>query len=195
MKPSETAGPEAPGFALALRPGRKGPAGFTLLELLIVLTLIGLSFLLVVPRVSDSLANLELTSAVKKAAGSLRYARNRATAGKATWVVQVDFEKNRLVLFPEEERREDDALEEEDEDDGKRPEKREYVLPSGVRWKRVHRGEESWEDETVEILFLPTGGSSGGTLEMVNDRKRAYAINIDFITGTVRIEDITDETF
>ncbi|HOP35692.1 MAG TPA: GspH/FimT family pseudopilin [Syntrophales bacterium] len=195
MKPSETPGPEARGSVLALWTGRKGPAGFTLLELLIVLTLIGLSFLLVVPRVSDSLANLELTSAVKKAAGSLRYARNQATAKKATWVVQVDFEKNRMVLFPEEERREDDILAEGERDDGKRSERREYVLPSGVRWKRVHQGEESWEDGTVEILFLPTGGCSGGTLEMVNDRERAYGINIDFITGTVRIEDITDETF
>jgi len=170
------------------------PAGFTLLELLIVLVVIGLSFLLVVPRIADSLANLEFTSAVKKTAGSLRYARNRATAQKTTWTVRIDFEKNSLSLFRKEAESADSSLEESGGEEGKKPEKKEYVLPRGVRWKKVQKGEEEWDSGTAEILFLPMGASSGGRLEMTNDRERTYEITIDFITGTVRLKDISDET-
>ena len=166
-------------------------SGFTLLELLVVLAIIGLSAFLVGPRIADSLANMEFVSAVKKVAASLRYARNRAAVERIPCRATVDFEENRLVIVCGDGETAEGAEEEGGEAKGAGD--KEYRLPKGVRWSRVIQEEEEWDSGTAEILFLPSGGSSRGTVYMKNDRERAYEISIDFVTGMVSLKEAGDE--
>ncbi len=161
-------------------------SGFTLLELLVVLAIIGLSAFLVGPRIADSLSNMEFVSAVKKVAASLRYARNRAAVERIPCRAKVDFGENRLVIVCG-----DGETEEGEEAKGAGD--KEYRLPKGVRWSRVIREEEEWDSGTAEILFLPSGGSSGGIVLMKNDRERVYEISVDFVTGMVSLKEAGDE--
>lgn len=176
--------------AVDQRRARLPRSGFTLLELLVVLAIIGLSAFLVGPRIADSLANMEFVSAVKKVAASLRYARNRAAVERIPCRATVDFEENRLVIACGHGETAEGA---EEEEEAKGAGDKEYRLPKGVRWSRVIQEEEEWESGTAEILFLPSGGSSGGTVYMKNDRERAYEISVDFVTGMVSLKEAGDE--
>jgi general secretion pathway protein H len=166
-------------------------SGFTLLELLVVLAIIALSSFLIGPRIANSLANMEFVSAVKKVAASLRYARNRAAVERIPCKASVDFEGNRLVIACGDEKQEEGTGQETDEkkDGGTR----EYRLPEGVRWSKVVHDEDEWDSGIVEIHFFPSGASSGGTVFMKNDRKRAYEISIDFVTGMVSLKEADNE--
>jgi general secretion pathway protein H len=85
--------PDAPFFL------QRRNAGFTLLELIVVLMIIGLMSTLVVPKLVGPLADLNLKTASQKISASLRYARSQAASEKATYVALFDFDKNRLVVI------------------------------------------------------------------------------------------------
>ncbi len=77
---------------------RRSTSGFTLLELIVVLVIIGLMSTLVVPKLMGPLSNLNLKTASQKISASLRYARSQAASEKVTYVALFDFDKNRLVI-------------------------------------------------------------------------------------------------
>src|SRR5205823_6543300 len=70
-------------------PSRGGHAGVTLLELLIVLTLIGLIAALTIPSVSG-VSTTELKSAARELASGLRLARTQAIVQRTEATLEVD---------------------------------------------------------------------------------------------------------
>ena len=78
---------------------RRNARGFTLLELIVVLMIIGLMSTLVVPKLVGPMGNLNLKTASQKISASLRYARSQAASEKTTYVALFDFDKNRLVII------------------------------------------------------------------------------------------------
>lgn len=163
-------------------------SGFTLLELLVVLVIIGLAAGFVGPRLAGSLGGVQLKTASKKVAGVLRYARSRATAESVGYRTMFDARRGVLRVEPDPENRGparwEGTIPEEDGISAQR-----YRLPDGVRFRRMETGiGESTETSVLEIYFFPSGGSSGGRVYLSDGTGDRYRVEVDFITGTVRLE-------
>ncbi len=161
--------------------------GFTLLELLVVLVIIGMMSAIIAPRLTGSLTGMNLKTASRKVSASLRHARSNATSERLTYISVFDFEKNRLIILPCQE--ESGEIPEECMFDNEESLSRSkiYNLPEGVRFEKAENFQEETDSDYFQIAFYPGGGSSGGQVIVTDERKGRYTINVDFITGTVKL--------
>lgn len=168
--------------------------GFSLIELLIVLTLIGLLAALATPMVSSSVRNAHLKAATKKTAAIFRYARNQAVATKRPYWVVVDREEGWVAVM-------DRPLNTQEGED--RFEKamvvsssgtQLYEYPEDVGVAEVLIGEDGRIDVQGAFIFFPNGNCSGGSVALQRDDVRTATVSLDFITGTVTIDHGTEET-
>jgi general secretion pathway protein H len=149
--------------------------GFSLMELVIVMVILGLSVTLVTPYLSRFSKTIELRAATKKISGILRYYRSEAIQqGK---VYQVLFDSNlREVRIQSVERTEEKIL------------KNKYPLPAGVQIKEVNIPAVQYTDDLPAIEFYPSGGSNGGSILLDSPDRKGFRISVHFLTGMVVIE-------
>lgn len=160
--------------------------GFTLLELLVVLVIISLIAGFVGPRLGGSLTRLQLKTGTKKVASALRYARSQAASRCTPYVALLDFEDSTTTIQVH--RPETDGEESATEaDDLHNPRPRHFRLPEGVRFDQAISGDEEWDAGIFVIGFYPDGASTGGRVILADEKDRRYAIDVDFITGTVTV--------
>ncbi len=172
---------------------RRDTRGFTLLELIVVLIIIGLMSILVVPKLVGPLTNLDLKTASQKISASLRYARSQAASEKTTYVALFDFGKNRLVIINPPLVRGDfnnTPAEPQSSEKGGLGGLKTYDLPEGVKLAKGVSREGKFYSGFFRIFFFPSGGSSGGEITVANERGRQYKITVDFITGTVQLAEV-----
>ncbi len=166
-----------------------GNKGFTLLELLVVLVIIAMMSAVIAPQLAGSLTGMNLKTASRKVSASLRYARSNATSESLTYISVFDFDKNRLIILPCQEKSgeipEECMLDNEESMD--RP--KIYNLPEGVRFEKAENFQEETDSGYFQIAFYPGGGSSGGQVVVTGERKGRYTINVDFITGMVKLDE------
>ena len=152
------------------RSGAGRQAGFTLLELLLVLTIIGMASILIVPNVG-SLESRTFGAQVRQATSLLNYARRIAVVQGQPTVASFY-----AALEPGEE-------------------ERELSRDSVGNWEsygaairyRDSADREIDVEEKIDITFYPEGGSTGGTLLMsMNDQ--LVRIVVDPFTGKVTSE-------
>jgi len=147
----------------------KSSAGFTLLEILLVLTIIGMASILVVPNVGNLDARVFSTQ-FRQANTLLNYARRTA-------VVQG---QPASIEFYAESQRENEVVSSRTAIGKWQSTGAEIIfIDSTEREKEV--------EDKIEITFFPEGGSTGGTLIMVLGERRE-AIEIDPFTGRVSTE-------
>lgn len=170
---------------------RPDARGFTLLELIVVLIIIGAASALVVPRLMGGMSSLDVRSAAGKVAATLRYAGSQAISGKIEHRALFDFEHNRLILESADDqaaKADGDAVEEESTGSSKRV----YDLPEKIFFKKVDKEDFNLYDETLDaeifgMTFYPGGGSDGGEICLANERGRLYIVKVDRITGSVKV--------
>ena len=167
--------------------GRKwrNSQGFTLFELLIVLLIISVISAFVGPRLGGSISNMELKTAAKRIAASLRYVRSQATWEGTTYLAVFDFSGNRVLFFPVKARSDEineDAATDENKTTGV---SKTYDLPKTIQLEKAVSDSGEFDSGLFKISFFPEGGSSGGEITLINDRERRYSIKVDFILGTV----------
>jgi len=177
--------------------------GFTLLELLVVLVIISIVAAIVGPRMGGSLSTLNLKTASKKIAATLRYARSQATSESTAYVVLFDLDRDRLTIeagqvVPNEDK--DNEAADGSQNSGQSNERADgtqgrgrskvYDLPEGVKFEKALSDEDEVDSGIFRIVFFPNGGSSGGEVFLHNDRERRYYILVDFVTGTVRLGEV-----
>jgi general secretion pathway protein H len=187
--------------------------GFTLIELMIVLVIMGLMLAFAGPKVAKSLGGLSLKTTAKKVAGCLRYARSKAVNTSRQYNVIFDTEKNRVIVLSLPESavslamNSNDAADDE-EIDGEGPEEtgehkepaREvkiFDLPEGITFIKFTIGDTAFDQEEgkgiYQMAFFPNGTSQGAEVIIADVRERAFLIGVDFLTGVVSVEEQTEE--
>ena len=153
----------------------KKPNGFTLLELILVLLLMGLIAGLTLPFVGSTLDRITLQSEVRQIASAILFARSEAVSRKTIFTININSEKNRYWL--------------------EIPKEKEISQSKQIgETVKVIGFETTYETRTegiFRIFFYPRGNSSGGTLRFKSlddkDEINIYAITIDPITSKPEI--------
>jgi general secretion pathway protein H len=183
---------------------RRSLSGFTLIELILVLVIVGFLISLVAPAITST-AGLNLRTAAKRIAAGLRYARSQAVTMGDVYQVVFNIEQNEMTIeriaeedpygLPTRGSRWWEAGEDEDEEEGAEEPAREqyaketYRLPKGVTIVSVIADDEEIDQGEVLIDFYPNGSCTGGDVFLMDDKERTYRIALEFITGVVTIEE------
>ncbi len=176
-----------------------GSRGFTLLELIVVLLIIGLMTALVTPRLVGSLTKMNLKTSAQKISSSLRYARSQAVTGQVIFHAVLDFEKNGMFIKAEKTQDDEDLYlideieaTEADNTEGREYRTESYFLPDGVRIEKAMTTNDEIDSGLFNIVFYPAGNSSGGTVVLIDEKERRFQITVDFITGIVNLMEPDD---
>lgn len=144
---------------------RGAAAGFTLLELLIVLTIVGLTFAALSDYLFADRSALSSRSAGQELASVLRRARGLALAGNVETAVFLDLEKGRFGLEGGSEVRN---------------------LPADATVQFLTALEELSSDSRGTIRFFPDGSSTGGGVELTSGG-RTVTVQVRWLTGQVSV--------
>jgi general secretion pathway protein H len=136
-------------------------SGFTLLELIVVLTVIGVVLAVNVPSLFASGRGLDTRRAVTFLANDLRQAQRHAVTAATGAGVEFDLARRQV--------RSGSAT---------------RALPAGLSISVTAARSQAAGDRAGGIWFYPDGSSTGGRVTLADGRK-TYWIDIDWITGRV----------
>ncbi len=148
----------------------KRSAGFTLLELIMVIVVIALSIAISFPALSRGTAALHLRSAGRDVLNVLRYAREKAITEQREMHLVAEKQGRQVVLT--------DELGE-----GGRPQ----LLPRDIVVDSVFAGGEEVREGPLVIRFLPNGSSTPATIVLKSDAGGYLRVVTDPITGGARL--------
>ena len=147
----------------------KYTGGFTLLEMLVVLVIVGLMLALVPPLFSGAVTGTKLKSAARDLAVVMREARSRAIIRNTQQHVHLDLETPRYRVG-----------------NGKPRE-----LPGHVKLTvEVVTGADTSQLRQHVVRFFPDGSTSGELITLSGDR-HAYHLHLDCLTGNITITEGT----
>lgn len=157
-----------------------GSTGFTLIELIIVLFIIGITSGLAGIVISRSSGNFELKNFTKDLSTVLRYARNQAVTEKKMYCFFIDNNERMYRLYAEKGKNDEEV------DDSGNSEKFVQVLhkPIPEELELTIRGK---DPDSSFIEFFSVGNSTGGIVEVVNQKGTVYFVKVNRITGKVEV--------
>jgi prepilin-type N-terminal cleavage/methylation domain-containing protein len=193
--------PETPHLKHHTRnPGPSRAAGFTLLELTIVLFILALATALVAPAFNRSSGQLRLKAATRDIAALFRFARTQAIGHHGVLEVVLDRGTNTYWLRGPEWIVSrlggiDQVATVEDPEQpwqARMRQARVRSLPAGISLKSVVLDTGPLrDDERGSIAFFPQGSSTGGEVWVLDEKGRGYQIVIDPSIGLVRVRAAT----
>ena len=153
------------GLRLPLPPGRA--AGFTILEVLVVLVIGAVAYALVLGVPFRGASSADLKSAARTLAAGLRQAQTTAMVTKRDAVLLLDLEAREYRVAGDSEVRK---------------------LPDGIDLKLYTAQSEVSDERRGGIRFYPDGSSTGGRITVAAG-ERKYLVDVDWLTGRVSIKD------
>ena len=141
--------------------------GFSLLEVIVVITIIALSYTLLPKMVFSGVSGAELRSNARAVATGLRRARDAAINTKREAVMSINLES------------------------------REFTLPNDAKLHKLNEKldvklftseADQISDKVGMIRFYPDGSSNGGRVTVAAG-ERGFEIDVDWLTGHVTIKD------
>lgn len=142
-------------------------SGFTLLELLVVLALLAMSYALIPPMFSVGGSTAELKAGARQVAAGLRKARSQAIVGRDEVTLTLNVESRSFLLSGDTQSR---------------------SLPRQAEISVYTDQGEVVDADTAAIRFYPDGSSTGGRVTLAMG-ERKFHIDVDWLTGQVEILD------
>ncbi|MBW8458691.1 MAG: GspH/FimT family pseudopilin [Thiobacillus sp.] len=142
-------------------------AGFTLLELLVVLALLAMTYALIPPMFAVGGSTAELKAGARQVAAGLRKARSQAIVSRGEATLTLDVEAHSFLLSGD-----------------SKPRKLPQQAEIGVY---TAQGEVT-DASTAAIRFYPDGSSTGGRVSLAMG-ERKFLVDVDWLTGQVEILD------
>ncbi|MBN1832527.1 MAG: prepilin-type N-terminal cleavage/methylation domain-containing protein [Deltaproteobacteria bacterium] len=167
-------------------------SGFTLIELMIVLVLLSVATALVVPRLAGSLDRMNAESTARRIASALRFARSRAVTEKIPYLAVFDMDTNMLsvMAYPAPDETDPNEADPDNAEIGGPQEPRVYIFPDGIRLREgVPLDGETVTAGAFVMGFFPGGGTTGGKVILRDDKDRVFSVDLDRITGSVKIHE------
>lgn len=150
----------------------KNDDGFTLIELVVVLILIGISVALVAPTISHSLERAQFRKDIRSVSAMLTLARSQAIAHKVPYTLSIDLDKHTVWV---------DTAQQRDESTTK------HITRSPLSHTDTLQVNTQNREKTSGIgtlVFYPNGSSGGGTIRMGhNSQKETVEIDVNIVTG------------
>ena len=150
--------------AFTLRPRQKSAAGFTLLELTLVLTILGLLAVLVVFNTRQVSPATHARAAAQAISGGLRAARSEALKTNRGVTFSLDLE-NLTFRW------------------GQSPQQ---TLPNDLHLSLLTGRDQVVSGAVGGIRFDPDGGSTGGRVT-IEGGNRAWMVGVDWLSGRVTL--------
>ena len=148
----------------AAAPLARRQAGFTLIEMLVVVAVLGLAVALLATHGPQRSAGLDLRTAAQQVAGTLRLARSRAIATNHEVGVSFDVLARSVRLEGTAAR----------------------TLPPGIGLEVTALMGETAGERIAAIRFAPDGSSTGGRVELASGVRRVR-IGVEWLTGRVQV--------
>ena len=156
--------------ALAASHRRVHGAGFTLIEMAMVMIIIAIGTAIVVPMMEGGFDSREVRRAARQIAATMHYCRGEAVARGRPQELLIDTTHNSIHAIKDE---------------------RWAVLTDRAVIERV-RGGNDLGDGVTQILFFPNGSTSGAEVVLASRRNRfqnRLRVALDPLLGTVRVTD------
>jgi len=150
---------------------RRRTAGFTLLEIIIVVVIIGVISAMAMPRVMAGVHQAAVRRSVRAFISAARQASSIAVNTRKPASVVVWPDDGQFGVEGKEER---------------------YELPDFAEFGDIVGGRETEADDEIYFDFYPTGSSSGGSVEIdytPSDLRQTYRLVLDPLVSRVRIEE------
>ncbi len=144
--------------------------GFSLLEIMLVLTLIGLMFGLVAVSMGRGVSNAEIRNANREVAAALRYTRSQAMRSHSEQVFSVNIE--------------DKSWQAADRKPVSIPDEMDITIDTA-------RSEMTGES-TAGIRFFADGTSTGGRVKLTSDG-RNWVVGVEWLTGEITRGELQDK--
>ncbi|NVZ07653.1 GspH/FimT family pseudopilin [Allochromatium humboldtianum] len=144
---------------------RRRTRGFTLVELLVVMAIAAVVMTAVPTLFSAAFPGLEMKSAARRTAATLRLARESAIRRGEETTVLVDLEQHRLTLAGY----------------------RALSLPERLSLRLDAASSELIDEQRGTIRFFPDGSSTGGRLVLSHDG-HGYQIGVIWLTGRIELD-------
>lgn len=146
-------------------PNPRSSKGFTMIEMIVVIVLIGIVASVVTFSFTRTLAGARIQAASNDLVAGLRYTRGQAIVKGEQKVLMLDLEKNTWLA----------------------PGKEERKLPEGMILRLTTAQQELTSDKAGGIRFFRDGSSTGGNIAIVLG-EREWKINVGWLTGEVTLD-------
>jgi len=171
-----------------LRAGNSSCGGFTLLELIVVMVIIGLFAAVSVPIFYKSLATAKLRTSARVLGAVLRRAREQAVSGKVTVKAVVSVSDGTFWFkgIPKKKTVKGSANAQSDYT-------KKRALAEGVRFVKVVNGDDETTEGEYTFSFYPKGNSNGGAVYIQDKRTWGFKVTVEPILGKVVIGEFGED--
>ena len=166
--------------------------GFTLMELVMVITLMGIMMGMAIPSFRNVLTSQELKNASQAIGNIIRYARSEAIQRSAQTKILLDSEAGGILFSIEIDPFMQPGIFEEQRTPFPSP--KQLREPATIKIASFEKQSLYGGLEENELLFSPNGSTSDALLTLVDETQRVYTVGVVGLTGQVLIWDHKVET-